>query len=202
VHADLRPELVRIATRIASGDVHEDVFRWLDLIHLHTPPLRDRKQDVPTLVRHSLTRARRAGIYTVTDAAMAALVAYSWPGDVRELQEVVGRMVAGARSPVIDIEDVPRDIRDRHTADALYEAMVVHHESFWTAVYPRLINRQITCAQVRSLVSRGLVTVGGRYTEVARLFNVSVPTDYKRFLNFLGHFDCKPSFKDFRRGTN
>ena len=200
--ADCRPELERLAALIADGQLGEDLFRRLDVIHLSTPPLRERKQDVSALVGHFLDRARQSGdrgLRTLTDAAMAALVGYSWPGDVRELQDVVERMVLGA-GPIIDIEDIPHDIRDRHTVDDLYEGMVVHHESFWATVYPLLMNREITRSQVRDIISQGLVAVGGRYTEVARLFNVPMPDDYKRFMNFLDHFDCKPSFKDFREG--
>jgi hypothetical protein len=198
---DLQPELVRLAAQIANGDQHEDLFRCLDVIHLRTPPLRERRQDVPVLVAHLIDQAHQRGHRerrVVTDEAMAALASYSWPGDVRELQEVVERMIVGAHSPVIGMEDIPQDIRDRFTADDLYEAIVVRHESFWTTVYPRLINRQVTRSQVREIVSRGLVAAGGRYTEVARLFNVPMPDEYKKFLSFLDHFGCKPSFKDFR----
>jgi hypothetical protein len=200
---DLWAALARIAALIADGQLREDLFRRLDVIHLSTPPLRERKQDVPALVDHFLDRVCQQGdrgLRTITDEAMAALVGYSWPGDVRELQDVVERMVGGARSQVIGIEDVPLDIRGRRTGDDLYDAMVVNHESFWTTVYPLLINRQITGPQVREIVRRGLVAVGGKYTEVARLFNVPMPDDYKKFLNFLDHFNCKPSFKAFRRG--
>ena len=203
VTADLRPELARIAALIADGQVREDLFHQLDLIHLSTPPLRERKQDVPALMRYFLDRAREPGdigLRTVTDEAMAALVGYSWPGDGRELQDVVEQMVVGARSEVIGIEDVPLHIRDRHTTDDLYEAMVANHESFWTAVYPLFINRQITRWQVRTIVSQGLVATGGRYIEVVRLFNLQMH-DYKKFLGFLEHFNCKPSFKEFRDGA-
>ncbi len=201
--ADVRPELARIAALLADCQLRGDLFQRLDVIHLSTPPLRQRKQDVPALVGYFVDRARHTGDggpHAVNDEAMAVLVGYSWPGDVRELQDVIERMVAGARSQVIGIEDIPCDIRDRHTVAELYHAMAVDHESFWTAVYPLLMARQITCSQVREIVSQGLVAAGGRYTHVARLFNVRVPHDYKRFLNFLDHFNCKPPYRDFREG--
>jgi DNA-binding NtrC family response regulator len=199
--ADLQPELARIAALIADGHHREDLFCRLDVLHLSTPPLRERRHDVPALVIHFLGRAARPWQREprpVTDEAMAALVGYAWPGDVRELQDVIEQMMLAARADAIGIDDVPPHIRDRHEPSDLYEAMVVHHESFWTAVYPLFMNRQITGAQVRAIVSLGLAATGGRYTEVARLFNVEMPHDYKRFLGFLDHFHCKPSFKNFR----
>jgi DNA-binding NtrC family response regulator len=198
---ELQPELVRLAALMADGQPRNELFHRLDIIHVSTPPLRERKRDVPALVRHFLGRARRSRprrLRTITNAAMNALVGYSWPGDVRELHDVVDQMAAAAGSGVIEIDDVPLHIRECHTAEGLYDAMVATHTSFWTAVYPLFMNRQITRSQLRAIVSLGLAATGGQYKAVARLFNLPMPHDYKRFLNFLDHFECKPSFKDFR----
>jgi hypothetical protein len=75
--------------------------------------------------------------------------------------------------------------------------MIEQHESFWTAVYPLFMDREITRANVREVVRRGLEEARGNYTIVARLFNMEA-RDYKRFLNFLRKHDCQIPFKEYR----
>jgi hypothetical protein len=82
-------------------------------------------------------------------------------------------------------------------ADDLMERMVLQRESFWTAIYPLFMERDITRADLRHLVSMGLEEARGNYKLVARLFNME-EGDYKRFLNFLRKHDCQVSFKEFR----
>jgi hypothetical protein len=82
-------------------------------------------------------------------------------------------------------------------ADDLYQKLLEQRESFWSAVYPLYMQREITRANVRDLVRKGLVEARGNYKIVARLFNME-PRDYKRFLNFLRKHDCQVPFKEFR----
>ena len=74
---------------------------------------------------------------------------------------------------------------------------VEERESFWTAVYPLYMQREITRGNVRDLVRKGLEEARGNYKIVARLFNME-PRDYKRFLNFLRKHDCQLPFKEYR----
>jgi hypothetical protein len=71
------------------------------------------------------------------------------------------------------------------------------HESFWTAVYPLYVQREITRSNLREIVRRGLEEARGNYKIVARLFNLD-GRDYKRFLNFLRKHDCHLPFKEYR----
>ena len=82
-------------------------------------------------------------------------------------------------------------------ADDLYKRMLDQRESFWTAVYPLYMNREITRDNVREVVRRGLEEARGNYKIVARLFNLEA-RDYKRFLNFLRKQGCQIPFKDYR----
>lgn len=87
-HRNLREE-------VEAGRFREDLLFRLDVVPIHLPPLRERKEDVPLLVAHAQKRMRkRQGLSppTVTDEAMAALRAYSWPGNVRELLNAVERL--------------------------------------------------------------------------------------------------------------
>lgn len=82
-------------------------------------------------------------------------------------------------------------------ADDLYRRLRKGGESFWTAVYEPFMQREITRADVRGVVERGLRESYGNYRIVARLFNMD-PQDYRRFLNFLRKHDCRVLFKDYR----
>ena len=82
-------------------------------------------------------------------------------------------------------------------ADKLYARLTEEGQSFWTAVYPLYMRREITRTNVRDLVHKGLVEARGNYRIVAQLFNME-STDYRRFLGFLRKHDCQLSFKEYR----
>jgi DNA-binding NtrC family response regulator len=139
------------------------------------------------------------------------LCEYSWPGNVRQLQNVIERMVVTGRRETIEAEDLPYELRTpsvvgqrprferrRTVADVLYTKLVEDRESFWTAVYPLYMNREITRTNVRDLVHKGLAEARGNYKIVAKLFNLE-PREYKRFLNFLRKHDCQLPFKEYRQ---
>jgi hypothetical protein len=91
----------------------------------------------------------------------------------------------------------PKRERRRTVADDLYRKLVEERESFWTAVYPLYMQREITRGNVRDLVRKGLEEARGNYKIVARLFNMD-QGDYKKFLNFLRKHDCQVPFKEYR----
>src|SRR5919106_1382573 len=95
---------------IAQGTFREDLFYRLNVIHLQVPPLRERREDIPDLIRHFLEVFTRSGTYTVSeiaDDALATLTQYAWPGNVRELANVIERLVVTGRSAVAAREDLP-----------------------------------------------------------------------------------------------
>jgi transcriptional regulator with PAS, ATPase and Fis domain len=203
---------------IGQGLFREDLFYRLNVIHLIVPPLRQRREDIPGLVDYFLQRyasfegnGHRYIAKAISPAALSALCEYSWPGNVRELENVVERLVVTGRREVIDVDDLgpeirtpmsvngrPRKERRRTVADDLFKKLVEDRESFWTAVYPMYMNREITRGNVRDLVHKGLEEARGNYRIVLRLFNME-SRDYKRFLNFLRKHDCQLPFKDYRQ---
>jgi DNA-binding NtrC family response regulator len=200
---------------IDQGQFREDLFYRLNVIHLNIPPLRDRRADIPELVNHFLERfgQKRADSRYVTFApdAMQMLMEYAWPGNVRELENVIERLLVTAPSDVIAARDLPMELkaprnlslrpkheRRRTVADDLYKKLVEDRESFWTAVYPLYMQREITRANVRDLVRKGLENARGNYKIVAKLFNME-QREYKRFLNFLRKHDCQLPFQEYRQ---
>ena len=198
---------------IAQGSFREDLYYRLNVIQINVPSLRDRREDIPELVAHFLQRfvaANHSPITSVSPEAMKALVAYSWPGNVRELENLIERMVVAVQHDVIDLPDLPSEVRAqenvafrprrerrRTVADELYTRLTENHESFWTTVYPMYMAREITRQHVRDLVRKGLEEARGNYKIVARLFNME-SREYKRFLNFLRKHDCQLPFKEYR----
>src|SRR6185295_7001159 len=83
----------------------------LDVVHLHRPPLRARREDIPALVEHfAAAHARGGASPVVTPAALARLQAYDWPGNVRQLENVVARALALNVTGVLGPEDFPEPI--------------------------------------------------------------------------------------------
>ncbi|PYQ72747.1 MAG: hypothetical protein DMG04_16200 [Acidobacteria bacterium] len=201
---------------IGLGQFREDLFYRLNVIHLVVPPLRDRKGDIPAMVAHSLKLFAGRGDYVVESidaASMDALLEYRWPGNVRELENVIERLVVTCRKQTATPDDLPHEIRHRHDAsqrprrerrrtiaDDLYKRLVEDRESFWTAVYPLYMQREITRSNIRDLVDKGLQQARGNYKIVAQLFNME-SSDYKKFLNFLRKHECQLPFREYRDGS-
>ncbi len=150
----------------------------------------------------------------VAPDAMDALVAYRWPGNIRELKNVVERLVVKSHGDAIQHADLPFDMvrsaavrpagrlepdaaSARSQAEELAEMMLKHGESFWAAVHPLFMSRDLTRADLRRIVQIGLECTNGNYRMLVERFNM--PTDdYKRFLSFLRKHDCHLPFQRFR----
>ena len=97
-----------IRQAIADKRFREDLFYRLNVVPLQAPPLRERKEDIPLLAQHFLTRfnQRNASRRTLTQGALQKMAAYDFPGNVRELENVVEQAAALARGDEIDADDV------------------------------------------------------------------------------------------------
>jgi DNA-binding NtrC family response regulator len=99
----------------------EDLYYRLNVVHIEVPPLRDRRGDIPVLLKHFLSMfssAHRLPVPEVAADAMQRLVRYDWPGNVRELKNVAERLVVGSRSGRIETTSIPSDVSARSTQSA------------------------------------------------------------------------------------
>ncbi|HEX2570255.1 MAG TPA: sigma-54 dependent transcriptional regulator [Polyangia bacterium] len=99
---------------VAEGHFREDLYYRLNVIAVTVPPLRDRRDDIPLLVDHFLGRFReknRKEVLGCSRAALELLVEYDWPGNVRELENAVERAVVLTKAQIIDVDDLPREVR-------------------------------------------------------------------------------------------
>lgn len=98
-----------LAELVRTGKFREDLFYRLNVVPLHLPPLRERKEDIPLLVEHFLqkyNRRAKKAIKAITPQAMKALLDYDWPGNIRELENAIERAVVLARGDTISLEDL------------------------------------------------------------------------------------------------
>jgi DNA-binding NtrC family response regulator len=99
--------------RVRRGEFREDLYYRLNVIPIHLPPLRDRREDIPLLAKHFLRKIcidMRRPVLEITPEAVRALEAYEWPGNVREMENVIERAVALTDSEIIDRQDLPSQI--------------------------------------------------------------------------------------------
>jgi two-component system, NtrC family, response regulator AtoC len=209
-----------LSDMIKEGLFREDLFYRLNVIHLIVPPLRERKEDIPAMVEYFLRRfatTNRSVVEAFEPEALAALVDYSWPGNVRQLENIVERVVVVGRKARIGYADLPMEVRsqnprptsvppaaprrDVNVVDDLYARLTAQRESFWTSVYPLYMQREITRTHVRDVVQKGLEEARGNYKIMVQLFNMDAG-DYKKFLNFLRKHQCQLPFKEYRQITH
>jgi transcriptional regulator with PAS, ATPase and Fis domain len=202
--------------RIASKDFREDLYYRLNVIHITIPPLRTRREDIAVFLRHFLgSYAEQHGIAApeLGPEVLVHLVAYHWPGNVRQLKNVTERLIVRAHAGVVTLADLPVEIQawgrpaapaapaaGTSVADTLFDRMVTRGESFWSSVYSAFMARDLTRHDLRAILRKGLEQTGGSYKVLVDLFNMD-PGDYKRLLNFLRKHECHVPFRTARPWT-
>ena len=107
---------VDLLSLVKEGRFREDLYHRLNVIHLHLPPLRDRREDIPLLLVHSMERFCQENtkpLRQFTPAAMKLLMDYDWPGNVRELENVVERAVVLSTQERVDVDLLPDSFRSK-----------------------------------------------------------------------------------------
>jgi DNA-binding NtrC family response regulator len=160
---------------VAEGQFREDLFYRLNVIPVELPPLRERKEDIPLLVQHFLDKyhvADPAGgqpraLITVAQDAIRRLMAYSWPGNVRQLENAIERAVAiSAGRPQIDAADLPVEIQQ--AAPALPSTVSLPEDGLDLDVFIAHVERE--------LIERSLERTGGNKGRAAKLLNLKRTT--------------------------
>ena len=216
-----------LLARIAAGQFREDLYYRLNVIRVAIPPLRERGEDILEVFGHYFEvycRALGSAAPEVSPAAASLLLAYRWPGNVRELKNIAERLALRQIEGVVMPQHLPAELHDQKSAaarsillpanaaaaspavvssirwmaaDAAWDEMMRGGRSFWVVVHPRFINRELTKADVREIIRRGLEQTQGSYRKLVELFRLP-QTDYKRFLAFLSQHDCHLPFHEFR----
>ena len=115
---------VNLRQAVRDRTFREDLYYRLNVVPLHVPPLRERREDIPRLVEHFVRKYAREchrDVRGVSAGALDALARYDWPGNVRELENAIQRAVVLARDAVVQLQDVPLDVAMPETVSLLAE---------------------------------------------------------------------------------
>ena len=159
---------------VAEGSFREDLFYRLNVVTVKLPALRERKEDIPLLIKHFMDLVCKDNMrksLNITPEAISALERYSYPGNIRELRNTVERMVVLARTDTLELSDVPEHIR---SASPL--AAIPTEKSSAPANTQKLDLVQ----NERSLIEQALKNAGGNRTRAAEILGISRRTLHRR----------------------
>lgn len=155
-----------LAQEVAKGTFREDLYYRLNVVHIQLPPLRERREDIPLLAAQFVSnyvRDNQTSNKSFTPDAMNYLTAYEWPGNIRQLENVVERCMVMTRDDVITVDDLPAEIRDE---EAQFKSAV--------DFLPVELDLADTLEKIeRALVRRALARADFVQTKAAELLGIS-----------------------------
>ncbi|MBI5512917.1 MAG: sigma-54-dependent Fis family transcriptional regulator [Deltaproteobacteria bacterium] len=166
---------------IAAGRFREDLYYRLNVVPIHLPPLRERRSDIPLLIQHFLethaARFRRPALRLAPEVR-ACLESYPWPGNIRELENVLERCVLLADGDTIRLRDLPPEVREGSVSPEPGEAVGAEEDtdSDSDASGPGGLKervREATARLERELIVKALAQTGTNVTQTARLLKIS-----------------------------
>jgi len=161
----------RLEDLVKAGSFREDLYFRLKVVRILLAPLRDRREDIPLLTDHYLRRlAQEHGrdVRGITPAAQAVFNAYDWPGNVRELINTLETMVVLAHSEMLDVPDIPAEIRPAAAAGAA------------SGLAPGISLQQAE----RILIERTLEMTGGNRQQTAQTLGIGERTLYRKIKDY------------------
>lgn len=160
---------------VKEGRFREDLFHRINVIKIKIPPLRERWEDIPLLLEHSLRKsAKELGVEkkTVTPAALEILTAFSWPGNVRQLENTALRLTVMASGNEIRPEDLPSDFLEtpKSAPSGLdWQTQLAHWGQQRLKAGQTPLLEEATARFERTMIEIALAETGGRKQEAAML---------------------------------
>ncbi|MBD3224607.1 MAG: GAF domain-containing protein, partial [Caldithrix sp.] len=108
-----------LAQMVKRGEFRQDLYYRLNVVNIHVPPLRERKQDIPLLIDHIMRKEGDESNKTISKPALKKLLNYHWPGNVRQLENIIRRAAILTTSSQIEAEDIQFDELDDESSDIL-----------------------------------------------------------------------------------
>ncbi len=154
---------------VQAGRLREDLYYRINVLGIQLPPLRERREDIPLLARHFLTKYRRSlggGCFTLSNEVAQALSSYAWPGNVRELENMMERAVVLSQDVEVGVRHLPQEI--------LITELPV---TFSSAVDDEDMDLEAGVAKLeKSLLNKALGQSVGNKAKAARLLKISERT--------------------------
>jgi DNA-binding NtrC family response regulator len=169
---------VDLAAAVEQGRFRQDLYRWLSLIVLVVPPLRDRAGDLPLLAAHFLRKhARSVPPPGLSPDALEVMLSYGWPGNVRELENAIMHAIALHHGDVIGPESLPPQIAPRARSAPSHE-LVRENDTLMPLTEAK---RRASSAYERAYLNRVMEKAKGSVSEAARLAGLD-RTNFRRLL--------------------
>lgn len=162
---------------VAEGKFRDDLFFRLNVVHITMPPLRERKEDIPLLVRSFLRhfcKLNEKPLLDLTADAMNTLLAYDWPGNVRELRTAIEHGVVMTSGPKITLRELPMNVR-RAAGTATLPGGVTPSRAFAEKASPLDLHET-----ERKLIMQALATTHGNITAAAKKLGISRRTLHRK----------------------
>jgi DNA-binding NtrC family response regulator len=160
---------------VDEGEFREDLFYRLDVVNIKLPPLRERIEDIPLLVKQFIDDSARENgknIESISEEALDVLCSYQWPGNIRELRNCIERMVVLSRSSVLEVDNVPMNIRSGNPNETV--------PAFKSSSLDIDKNEKI-------LIMKALEECGGNRTKAADKLGISRRTLHRRLKDYNLH---------------
>ena len=175
---------------IKEGNFREDLFYRLNVVPLAIPPLRQRSDDIPLLVDHIIAKFNerlKKKVRGISDEAMRLLKLHSWPGNIRELENVLERTILLCTGDLIEVDDLPADLRAGEAeppvrglsqemaipaAVAAVAALAEAREPGASTSLKAMVRAETSRVE-RELIARALDETGGNVTQAAKLLKIS-----------------------------
>jgi two-component system nitrogen regulation response regulator GlnG len=163
--------------RVSQGLFREDLFHRLNVIRLRLPPLRERREDIPLLVRHFLQHSAQelsVEAKRISDAALKYLQTQPFPGNIRQLENLCHWITVMAPGQVVEIADLPPEMRNQPSREAPIDwadGLGLEADSL-IATSPGEVFERLTHKFERTLIRRALTATGGRRIEAAQLLGI------------------------------
>ena len=156
-----------LETEVSEGRFREDLFYRLNVVEIDVPPLRSRREDIPLLVKHFIfrsSRAQNADEKAVTKDALAALTSYSWPGNIRELENVIERVFILSEDE-INVDSLPPKLQQADMSDSGHSIPTLDEVE-------------------RRYMMEILESVGDDKTEAANILGIDLSTLYRKLKRY------------------
>ncbi len=165
---------------VAEGTFREDLFYRINVVNIHLPPLRERPGDIPLLMEHFLRElSRKTGreVQGFSRAARRALLAYHWPGNIRQLRNTIERMLVLDSDGLLDVDGLPPEIA------ALVKDTTTEGDIEVSAGADSLIGKPLTEVE-KFYIERALELADGNREEAAKMLDIGERTLYRKIKEY------------------
>ena len=191
-------ETINVDTRIVSatnrdpeemgraGTLREDLYYRLNVVPLSLPPLRERKDDVGLLAMHLLRKAahrHRKDVESISPEAIEVLSAYDWPGNVRQLENIMERLVVFARSNEIGGDDIPPEIRAPNSPTPGAKAATPAAPVSVNVDEAQPIAQTLDDIESQAIID-ALDKAGGKVAKAAEMLGLGLATAYRKIKRY------------------